>query len=215
MLHKSHHIVSPDTFSLIQQLQALPELNGFYLVGGTALALQLGYRNSIDIDLFTQSDFDSQQLSSFLKTHFNEVQIDYEGKRTCLSRINKIKVDFITHPYPYIHPPITEEGITFLSKEDIAAMKLNAIANSGQRLKDFIDIYFLLEHFSIKDMLGFFEIKYPGTNPLVALKAVSYFGDIDENIDPPKLVKRLPLKKIKDRITKAVVNTNKIFANKA
>ena len=58
-----------------------------------------------------------------------------------------------------MRPPITEEGITFLSKEDIAAMKLNAIINSGQRLKDFIDIYFLLEHFSIKDMLGFFETK--------------------------------------------------------
>ena len=56
-----------------------------------------------------------------------------------------------------MRPPITEEGITFLSKEDIAAMKLNAIINSGQRLKDFIDIYFLLEYFSIEDMLGFLK----------------------------------------------------------
>jgi len=56
-----------------------------------------------------------------------------------------------------VRPPITEEGITFLSKEDIAAMKLNAIINSGQRLKDFIDIYFLLEYFSIEDMLGFLK----------------------------------------------------------
>ena len=110
-----------------------------------------------------------------------------------------------------MRPPITEEGITFLSKEDIAAMKLNAIINSGQRLKDFIDIYFLLEHFSIKDMLDFFETKYPNTNPLIALKAVSYFGDIDETADPPKLPKPLPLKKITERINKAVIKANKIF----
>ena len=110
-----------------------------------------------------------------------------------------------------MHQPITEEGITFLSKEDITAMKLNAIINSGQRLKDFIDIYFLLEHFSIKDMLDFFETKYPNTNPLIALKAVSYFGDIDETADPPKLPKPLPLKKITERINKAVIKANKIF----
>lgn len=55
MLHKEKHIISPETFLLIQKLQALPELKGFFLVGGTALALQIGHRNSIDIDLFTQN----------------------------------------------------------------------------------------------------------------------------------------------------------------
>lgn len=150
----------------------------------------------------------------FLKAKFS-FQETFNRKNTIIGFINKIKVDFITHPYPLINPPITEEGITLLSKEDIAAMKLNAIANSGQRLKDFIDIYFLLQHFSLKDMLHFFEIKYPNTNPLVALKAVTYFGDIDENIDPPKLVKPLAVKKIKERITNAVINTNKIFTNEA
>ena len=90
-------------------------------------------------------------------------------------------------------------------------MKLNAIINSGQRLKDFIDVYFLLEHFSVRDMVGFFEQKYPNTNPLVALKALSFFGDIDESIDPPKLLKPIPIKKIKARIYKAVTNADKIF----
>ena len=71
MLHKEHNIVAPEVFSLIQQLQALPELNGFHLVGGTTLAQQLGHRNSIDIDLFTQSNLDTQSLGSFLKLKFN------------------------------------------------------------------------------------------------------------------------------------------------
>jgi len=210
MLHKESHIVSAETFLLIQQLEALPELNDFILVRGTALALQLGHRNSLDIDLFSQIDFDYGLLTDFSTKRFSFKET-FVRKNTIIGFINKIKVDFITHPYKYVRPPITEEGITFLSKEDIAAMKLNAIINSGQRLKDFIDIYFLLEYFSIEGMLGFFETKYPNTNPLIALKAISYFGDIDETIDPPKLPKPLPLKKITERINKAVIKANKIF----
>jgi hypothetical protein len=110
-----------------------------------------------------------------------------------------------------IKPPVSEEGITYLSKEDIAAMKLNAISISGQRLKDFIDVYFLLENFSINKMLGFFEIKYPTVNPLIPLKAINYFDDIDENIDPPKLLNPLSLKQIRQRINDAVLHSEKVF----
>ncbi len=211
MLHKAPEIISAKTFSLIQQLQSLPELDGFHLVGGTALALMLGHRNSIDIDLFTQNAINSKALSSALANRFT-TRLDYEGRNTLLTFINNIKVDFIQHPYQYVRPPITEEEITFLSKEDIAAMKLNAIVNSGQRLKDFIDIYFLLEHFSVSQMLAFFETKYSNTNPLIALKALSYFDDIDETVDAPMLVKPLSLKRIRQRISKGVMHTNKIFA---
>ncbi|MEO6290488.1 MAG: nucleotidyl transferase AbiEii/AbiGii toxin family protein, partial [Ginsengibacter sp.] len=137
---------------------------------------------------------------------------NFVRKNTIIGFVDKIKVDFITHPYNYVKAPITEEEITYLSKEDITAMKLNAIVNSGQRLKDFIDIYFLLEHFSVSQMLAFFETKYPNTNPLIALKALSYFDDIDETVDAPRLLKPLPLKKIRQRISEAVIHTNKIFA---
>ena len=66
MLHKKPFIIAPKTFKLIQQLQAVPELKEFYLVGGTALALQLGHRNSIDIDLFTKNEFEAADLISLL-----------------------------------------------------------------------------------------------------------------------------------------------------
>ena len=62
MLHKDPFIIAPKTFTLIQQLQSLPELTGFYLVGETSLALQLGHRNSIDIDLFNQNDFSDDHI---------------------------------------------------------------------------------------------------------------------------------------------------------
>ena len=57
MLHKAPYIIAPKTFALIQELQSIPELKNFVLVGGTSLALQLGHRNSIDIDLFCKEDF--------------------------------------------------------------------------------------------------------------------------------------------------------------
>ncbi len=210
MLHKNPKIIAAKTFNLIQQLQALPELEGFLLVGGTALALQMGHRSSIDIDLFHKEDFSANDLSEILKKYFS-VAVDYSGKKTLLTHVNNIKVDFITHAYNYVKPPVTEEGITYLSKEDIAAMKLNAISNSGQRLKDFIDVYYLLQYYSVNDMIRFFEIKYPNVNPLIPLKAINYFDDIDESTDPPNLLKPVSIKQIKKRINDAVLHSGKIF----
>jgi Nucleotidyl transferase AbiEii toxin, Type IV TA system len=210
MLHKDPFIIAPETFRLIQQLQAIPQLKEFYLVGGTALALQLGYRNSIDIDLFTLNEFDDAGIIELINKQYNVNEI-FRRRSTIISLINNIKTDFIRHNYPLLRPPMTEEGITFLSKEDIAAMKFHAIIQSGKRLKDFIDVYFLLEHFNMKQMIGFFTDKYTYSNPMIAMKAVNFFGDIDENIDPPKMLKPLPLNKIIKRIKEATQKPDKIF----
>ena len=177
MLHKVSFIIDPKTFRLIQELQSIPELREFYLVGGTALALQLGHRNSIDIDLFTQKEFLEDDMLNLLKGKY-DVQEIFRRNNTVIFLINNVKTDFIKHTYPNILPPITEEGITFLSKEDIAAMKFHAIIQSGKRLKDFIDVYFLLEHFCMSQMLDFFTKKYTYTNPMIAMKAVNFFDDI-------------------------------------
>ena len=101
----------------------------------------MGHRNSIDIDLFTQHDFSDTDLLNLLSSKY-EVKEIFRRKNTIISLINNIKTDFIKHDHPLILPPITEEGIAFLSKEDIVAIKLHAIIQSGKRLKDFIDIYF-------------------------------------------------------------------------
>jgi len=210
MLHRDPFIISQETYELIQKLQVIPDLAGFYLVGGTSLALQLGHRNSIDIDLFTQNSFDTFKIKEILGKSF-DLNVDLETSNTLLAHVNSIKVDFITHPYSLVKDPITEDGITYLSKEDIAAMKLNAIARSGQRIKDFIDVYFLLESLSINDMLKCFATKYPNSNQLIALKAISYFDDIDPKIDPPQMKQPVSLETIKKRITEAVLHPYKTF----
>lgn len=210
MLCKDPFIVHPNTFNLIQELQTLDFLKGFYLVGGTALALKLGHRNSIDIDLFTQDEFNDNELLENLLEKFN-LNLIYNRKNTIVCSINDVKTDFIRHNYPMINDPITEEGITYLSLEDICAMKLHAIQNSWKRLKDFIDIYFLLEHFSLNQMLGFYEIKYKHSNKLIALRAINYFDDIDPSIDPPILKKSISIAKIQKRIQQATLQGNKKF----
>lgn len=210
MLHKDKFIIEPATFELIQKLQTLPDLNDFFLVGGTSLALQLNHRNSIDIDLFTQRTFENEKLINHVIANGFSFDVKFNFENTIIGFIDNVKV-FIRHGYPFVKPPITEEGITYLSKEDIAAMKLNAISNSGKRLKDFIDVYFLLEHFSLHQMIEFYTIKYPHFNPLIPLKAINYFDDIDPAIDPPKLRKKLPFAKIKKRIGDAVLHSKKTF----
>ena len=210
MLHKDPFVIAPATFGLIQQLQSIPELNEFYLVGGTALALQLGHRNSIDIDLFTINKFDDAFVIDLISKQYSVNEI-LRRSNTIICLINNIKTDFIRHNYPILKPPVREEGIHFLSKEDIAAMKFHAIIQSGKRLKDFIDIYFLLQHFSMKQMVEFFSAKYTYSNPMIAMKAINFFDDIDENMDSPKMLRPLPLKKIKARIQEATVKPDKIF----
>jgi len=94
---------------------------------------------------------------------------------------------------------------------DIAAMKLNAIAHSGQRLKDFIDIYFLLETFPLIELLNSYDIKYTNSSSMVALKGIIYFGDLDVEIDPPIMVKTVEIEKVKKRIIQAASSPEKIF----
>jgi hypothetical protein len=210
MLHKDPFIIAPETIKLVQQLQAIPGLKDFHLAGGTAIALQLGHRNSIDIELFTKDEFEATYIINLLQAEFT-ITATLARKGTLPAVVNNIKTDFIRHNYPLIKFPVKEEGISLLSKEDIAAMKFHAIIQSGKRLKDFIDIYFLLQHFSMKQMVEFFTFKYTYSNPMIAIKAINFFDDIDEIMDPPKMLKPLPLKKITARIKEATVNPDKIF----
>lgn len=210
MLHKDPFIIAPETLRLIQELQAIEELNEFNLVGGTALALMIGHRNSIDIDLFCQPVFDDSFIIEMAKSRYEVYEI-FRRKNTIICLINNIKTDFIWHDYPLLKPVVVEESIRMLSKEDISAMKFHAIIQSGKRLKDFIDVYFLLEHFTMNQMLDFFVQKYNYMNPMMALKAVNYFEDIDTNIDPPKLLKPLKLAVIIRRIQTATQFPNQLF----
>jgi hypothetical protein len=146
----------PDALlDLLRELMTDPRLRAFHLVGGTALALRFGHRQSIDIDLFTAHPFDAPSIGKWLESTYPAIEI-VTHETTVLTRINGIKVDLIAHQYPLIDPPESLDNIRFLSVKDIAAMKLNAIANRGSK-KGFWDYALLLEHFDRGSLLSFFH----------------------------------------------------------
>lgn len=192
--------VDKSTIDLIAKLQSRDYLHGFILAGGTALALQIGHRRSEDIDLFSKECFHAVKLLQKLEKDY-KFSADLIDDDTLKGSIENIKTDILTHPYKDVSEPILIGDIRLFAKEDIAAMKINAISVSGKRSKDFIDIYFLLDFFTIEQMIGFYIDKYPQRNPFHAIKSLVYFNDISTK-DWPVMIERrsLRLTQVKKRI---------------
>ena len=177
MLYKS--TVESKTFELLNRLMGDEKFNDFHLAGGTALALQTGHRRSIDLDLFSIADFDFNDVNQYLTANYN-FSVSFSEKNTLKGFIEGIKIDFLTHAYPFVAPIVTEENVRLYSMSDIAAMKLNAIINNGTRVKDFVDIAWLSSVMPLSEMLDAFVAKYQ-SNYVIALKSLLYFDDIDFN----------------------------------
>lgn len=201
MLHTK--TVTREVLRLIRKLQEKHYLEDFYLVGGTGLALQIGHRKSDDIDLFTNNDFDNNWLLEKLEADFG-FEADQIEKNTLKGTIHDIKVDLLSHNYTLLDQIQNLEEIRIASIKDIAAMKVNAVSNDGTRIKDFIDIYYLLESYSIEDILTFFTNKYKLRNSLHALKSLTYFEEVNLS-DWPDIIEndKLSWKEICQRIEAA------------
>ncbi len=198
--------VDTSTLELIKALQSRDYLKGFYLVGGTALAIYMDHRRSVDIDLFSNQSFDASQLLENIHQDFN-YQLFHTALNTIKGSISDIKVDILAHRYPYLQAPQNIDGILLLSKQDIIAMKLNAISTSGQPSKDFIDLFYLLDIYNLADMLSFYKTKYNQQNDTLILKSLIYFEDVDLS-DWPVLLKEPGLKweDVKKKLDKTVMH---------
>jgi predicted nucleotidyltransferase component of viral defense system len=159
-------------------LQSIAPFEPLRLVGGTALALHFGHRDSIDLDLFGNHALTNEELLHILVENDFDVIEKYTTKNIYACTCNEIKVDIVNYDIDWSHAPIVEDGIKLASLEDITAMKLKAIAGRGSK-KDFVDIYFLLRHFSLNKMLELFQKKYPNIATLLVVKSLAYFVDAD------------------------------------
>lgn len=180
MLH--YETIEPGTLELLKKIQSLTEFQFLRLVGGTALALQLGHRKSIDLDFFGTINCDADELVELMRGIGN-IQLLKKSKNINVFIVNGIKVDFVNYNYEWIAPPIIENGIVLAQEPDIAAMKVNAIIGRGTR-KDFIDIAFLLKKYSLSQIFHFYFSKYPEASMFLASKSLAYFDDADNDPMP-------------------------------
>jgi len=203
----SYKTIHPDTLELLRRLMAEPLFAGTRLVGGTALALQFGHRSSIDLDLFGTIEEDTDITTSVLE----QIGKTIPGKCTTkvkTYRVCGVKTDFVSYDcYPWIDSPIVEDGLRMASPKDIAAMKVNAIQGRGTR-KDFIDMYFLIEHYGLPKVMAFYKEKYPEYSEYRAMLSLTYFDDAEQNPMPQMFVD-VSWKEMKRKILKAVEDYNK------
>lgn len=199
MLH--YETISPGTLQILKELQALPHLRDTRLVGGTALALQLGHRRSIDLDLFGKLDDTAEEIQNAIAAG-HSLTISKDSKNIHAYSVDNVKVDIVNYSYAWIDSPIREEGIVLAGLKDIAAMKVAAIIGRGTR-KDFIDLFFLLHHFSISEIMNLYLQKYPDGSLFIAMKSLLYYEDAERE-PMPTMFEDVEWPAVKERIRREV-----------
>ena len=197
----SYQTVEPHTLELLRRLMEAPLLRQTRLVGGTALALQYGHRSSVDLDFFGDVDASTEELSQVLG-QVGAVTLMGQGKMIKGFVVDGIRIDIVSYAYPWLEDAVVEDGLRLASPVDIAAMKVYAIENRGSR-KDFIDMYFLLRHYSLDEILLFYKQKYPEHSEFVALRSLTYFEDA-ESFAMPKMYASFDWEDLKRSIIAAV-----------
>lgn len=194
--------VLPNTLELLRNLQSITELQSFRLAGGTALALQLGHRFSIDLDFFSFNSDVPADIPAVLRIYGLEVENVSISDRIHIYNVNKIKVDIENYRYDWLKGQIIVDNLRLASLEDITAMKLSAITNRGTK-KDFVDLFFLLKIFEFKQLQKYYNEKYPEASDFLLYKSLLYFEDAENN-PMPKMFEKLNWKDVKNTIAKII-----------
>ena len=202
--------IEPHSFSLLKELMGLPFLNQFQLVGGTALALQLGHRISVDLDLFSNEEFDNEELIVAFTNYFKGrlfLKSKLLNKLGVFLLIDNIKVDVCRHPHKLIDDTIVEDGIRMWSVKEIAAAKVNAISRRATK-KDFWDIDEILDHYSIYEITKFYQDKYLPMLAIGVSQMITYYDDAEES-EVPVCLKNKTWDAVKKSIYKKINKQNK------
>ncbi len=196
--------VEPGTLEILKKLMALPAIDNFYLAGGTALALYYGHRLSVDIDLFSTTDFNTDTILPALENEFPDFTYSKPGPVGLFGFIGDIKTDFVRHNnFSLIGLPVIENGIRLISTDDIIAMKVAAILRRAVK-KDFWDIAELLDHYTMDELVNCYNKKYPNHQLLISIpQALTYYVDAEDSEDPISL-KGQTWESVKKRINNKV-----------
>lgn len=196
-------ILPKEQKKLFELLSTQSWLKSFYLVGGTALALQIGHRQSKDFDFFTNCSIENRKIISLLNKT-GRFELYNEAENTINGSINNIKISILTYSYPLLRDKHTYSFMSMADIFDIALMKISAISGRGAK-KYFIDLYFLLRQFSLSELLGAYKLKFGGdlSNLYHLKKSLVYFDDAEHG-PMPKMLKTVDWEEIKEFIISKV-----------
>lgn len=187
---------------------------GFVLAGGTAAALQLGHRVSVDFDFFTDHSFTPDKILSAVSGLGLTAAVLQEEPGTLTVSIDGVKVSFFLYPYPFLEATSTLSGVHVAGLIDIASMKLIAMIQRGAK-RDYVDLYFILQDIPFSRIAAHMMRRYGAdrVNPVVIGKALVYFRDADADPDPVCLGKKKDWSAIKkymaDHVQQFVLDMHK------
>jgi hypothetical protein len=175
--------------AVLRRVAPFTTAHGFYLAGGTSLALQLGHRRSVDFDWFREEPIaDPLRLAADLREAGLDLAVDRIEKGTLHGSLAGVRLSFLEYRYPLLEPVQRAEppGLDLASADDIAAMKLAAVAQRGSR-KDFVDVYALGRRFTLDEMMELYRRKFAVRDAGHVVVALSYFDDADRERMPTML----------------------------
>lgn len=194
-----------DTLQLVSLFQdQQPDfLKNFYLSGGTGLSLQIGHRQSEDLDFFIKQSFNPQRLEQSLHS-IGQLSNTELFPDTLNTYMGNVKLQFLEYPYLLLEPIQTWNGIQISSILDIACTKLQTVGMRGSK-KDFIDLYFLFNIYSLEDLFKATDKKYSSSdyNKAHILKSLVYFADADEQ-PMPKMIQEITWEQVKEKMITVV-----------
>lgn len=193
-------VLPAEAWAVVKLLKRTDLLDGWILAGGTALALQLGHRISVDLDFFRYEDFQVAPLRQAL-ARLGKLEVPSMAPGTLHCRLDGIRLTFSGSEVPFLYEPVPYRGLHLADVRDIAAMKVIAVAGRGAK-KDFIDLYAYLEAgASFPDLMAVVQQRYRDTdfNVMHLLRSLVYFDDAEAE-PMPKMLSRAGWPEIRRRL---------------
>ena len=190
--------LAPAAVNVLKSLKDTVLAHHFILAGGTAVALHLGHRRSVDFDFFTEKRFSTEKVFLAIKRLGHKVEMLQEEQGTLTMTVDGVKVSFFHTPYPFLEKKTGQNGIPVAGLIDIASMKVLAIAQRGAK-RDFVDLYCILLDTPFAKVARNMIARFGADriNPVIIGKALAYFSDAETDPEPAYLGKKKDWKIIK------------------
>lgn len=167
---------------VLKSLRHVFEKYNAILAGGTALALHMGHRISMDLDFFTNADFRVESVISDMRKTGLQFRIISEGEEYMIADVENIKVSIFKYDYPFLEKPVIYKGISVAGVLDVASMKIIAISQRGTK-RDFVDLYCILQETPFHNVANHLIRRFgkERINPIHTGKSFVYFSDAESN----------------------------------